>query len=92
MGMSLFSTVLPVFMASAAIRRIGASKTALIGTLGPILTIFFGYWLLDEPLTGWQMGGAGLVLAGVMLVSKRPVTAVVQPPPVAAPLGAGGTQ
>jgi len=91
MGMSLFSTVLPVFMASAAIRRIGASKTALIGTLGPILTIFFGYWLLDEPLTGWQMGGAGLVLAGVMLVSKRPVTAVVQPPPVAAPLGAGGT-
>ena len=26
--------------------------TALIGTLGPILTIFFGYWLLDEPLTG----------------------------------------
>ena len=92
MGMSLFSTVLPVFMASAAIRRIGASKTALIGTLGPILTIFIGYWLLDEPLTGWQMGGAGLVLAGVMLVSKRPVTAVVQPPPVAAPLGAGGTQ
>lgn len=92
MGMSLFSTVLPVFMASAAIRRIGASKTALIGTLGPILTIFFGYWLLDEPLTGWQMGGAGLVLAGVMLVSKRPVTAVVQTPPVAAPLGAGGTQ
>lgn len=92
MGMSLFSTVLPVFMASAAIRRIGASKTALIGTLGPILTIFFGYWLLDEPLTGWQMGGAGLVLAGVMLVSKRPVTAVVQPPPVAAPFGAGGTQ
>lgn len=92
MGMSLFSTVLPVFMASAAIRRIGASKTALIGTLGPILTIFSGYWLLDEPLTGWQMGGAGLVLAGVMLVSKRPLTAVVQPPPVAAPLGAGGTQ
>lgn len=92
MGMSLFSTVLPVFMASAAIRRIGASKTALIGTLGPILTIFFGYWLLDEPLTAWQMGGAGLVLAGVMLVSKRPVTAVGQPPPVAAPLGAGGTQ
>ena len=70
LGMAVFSTVLPVFMTSAAIRRIGASKTALIGTLGPILTIFFGVWLLDEPLTWWQMGGAVLVLAGVMLISK----------------------
>ena len=70
LGMAVFSTVLPVFMTSAAIRRIGASKTALIGTLGPILTIFFGVWLLDEPLTWWQMGGAALVLAGVMLISK----------------------
>lgn len=70
LGMAVFSTILPVFMTSAAIRRIGASKTALIGTLGPILTIFFGVWLLDEPLTWWQMGGAALVLAGVMLISK----------------------
>ena len=70
LGMAVFSTVLPVFMTSAAIRRIGASKTALIGTLGPILTIFFGAWLLGEPLTWWQMGGAALVLAGVMLISK----------------------
>ena len=46
------------------------NKTALIGTLGPILTIFFGVWLLDESLTWWQMGGAALVLAGVMLISK----------------------
>nr|WP_233244300.1 DMT family transporter [Acidovorax sp. HMWF029] len=66
----MFSTKLPVFVTSAAIRRIGASKTALIGTLGPILTIFFGAWLLGEPLSAWQLGGAALVLAGVMLISK----------------------
>ena len=70
-GMAIFSTVLPVFMTSAAIRRIGASRTALIGTLGPILTIFLGAWLLGEPLTWWQMGGAALVLAGVWLAGKR---------------------
>lgn len=70
LGMALFSTVFPVFMTSAAIRRIGAPRTALIGTLGPILTIFFGVWLLDEPLSVWQMAGAGLVLAGVLLISK----------------------
>jgi drug/metabolite transporter (DMT)-like permease len=71
LAMAIFSTVLPVFMTSAAIRRIGASKTALIGTLGPMLTIFFSSWLLDEPLSWWQIGGAALVLAGVLLISRR---------------------
>ena len=70
-AMALVSTVLPVFMLSAAIRRIGASKTVLIGTLGPVLTIFFGWWLLGEPLSFAQMTGTGLVLAGVLLVSWR---------------------
>ena len=73
LGMAVFSTVLPVFMTSAAIRRIGAARTALIGTLGPMLTIFFGYWLLAEPMSVWQMMGAGLVLAGVLLISRRKV-------------------
>lgn len=72
-GMAVFSTVLPVFMTSAAIRRIGAARTALIGTLGPMLTILFGYWLLAEPMSVWQMMGAGLVLAGVLLISRRKV-------------------
>jgi len=73
LGMAVFSTVLPVFMTSAAIRRIGAARTALIGTLGPMLTIFFGYWLLAEPMSVWQMMGAGLVLAGVLPISRRKV-------------------
>ncbi len=81
LGMAVFSTVLPVFMTSAAIRRIGASRTALIGTLGPMLTIFFGCWLLDEPLSWSQMAGAGLVLAGVLLISKRGKPAVPIAPP-----------
>lgn len=70
LAMALFSTVLPVFMTSAAIRRVGAAKVVLIGTLGPMLTIFFSWWLLDEAISLPQMVGAGLVLAGVMQVSK----------------------
>jgi len=70
-GMALFSTVLPVLWQSAAIRRIGAARAVLIGTLGPVLTIFFGWWLLAEPLSLAQLAGAGLVLAGVLLVGRR---------------------
>lgn len=69
-AMALFSTVLPVFMQSAAIRRIGSAKAVLLGTLGPMLTIFLGWGILDEPLSAAQFGGAGLVLAGVLLVSR----------------------
>jgi len=82
LGMAVFSTVLPVFMTSAAIRRIGAARTALVGTLGPVLTIFFGVWLLGEPLSWWQMGGAALVLAGVLLIGRRKAAG-----PVASPNG-----
>jgi drug/metabolite transporter (DMT)-like permease len=70
-AMALFSTVLPVFMLSAAIRRIGPGQTALIGTLGPVLTIFFGCWLLGEPVSLAQIAGAALVLCGVWLASRR---------------------
>lgn len=70
-AMAIFSTVLPVFWQSAAVQRIGAARTVLIGTLGPILTIFFGWLLLSEPLSVAQLLGAGLVLAGVLLVSRR---------------------
>ena len=70
-AMALFSTVLPVFMQSAAIRRIGSSRAVLLGTIGPTLTIFFGWWLLGEPVSLAQITGTGLVLLGVLLVSRR---------------------
>lgn len=70
-AMAVFSTILPVFMQSAAIRRIGASRAVLIGTLGPMSTIFFGWWWLGEAVSMPQLVGAGLVLAGVLLVSLK---------------------
>ena len=74
-AMALFSTVLPVFMTSEALRRIGANHVAMIGALGPVTTIFFGYAGLDEILTPIQAVGALLVLGGVLLVTLRPARA-----------------
>lgn len=67
-----FSTILPMFWQSASIARIGAARSVLIGTLGPVLTIFFGWWILDEPMSGAQLVGTGLVLGGVLLATRRP--------------------
>jgi drug/metabolite transporter (DMT)-like permease len=70
-AMALFSTVLPVFWQSAAIRRIGAGRAALVGTLGPVLTIFFGWLLLGEQISAAQLAGAALVVAGILVVGRR---------------------
>ncbi|HZR68208.1 MAG TPA: DMT family transporter [Burkholderiales bacterium] len=70
-AMALASTVLPVFITSEALRRIGASQVALVGALGPVTTIFFGWVGLDERMSPIQLAGAALVLFGVLLVSLR---------------------
>lgn len=70
-AMALFSTVLPVFTQSAAIRRIGAGRAALIGTIGPVMTIGMSWAVLGETVSLWQWLGTALVIAGVLLASRR---------------------
>ncbi len=71
LGMAVISTVLPVFMQSAAIRAIGAGPASLVGMVGPLATIFFSWLLLGEQLSVWQMSGAVLVIIGVAIMGKR---------------------
>jgi drug/metabolite transporter (DMT)-like permease len=71
-AIALLSTVLPTFLTAEALKRVGANQVALVGGLGPVTTILFGYLGLDEKMTTLQIVGALLVLAGVMLVTLRP--------------------
>jgi drug/metabolite transporter (DMT)-like permease len=66
---ALACTVLPVFLTMAAVARIGAGMTAQAGMIGPVSTMFLGYWLLAEPIGRTQIAGTGLVLLGVGLLS-----------------------
>lgn len=70
--MATVSTVLPVFMTSEALRRIGANHVAILGALGPVTTVFLGWLGLDEQLAPLQILGGILVLMGVVLVSVKP--------------------
>jgi drug/metabolite transporter (DMT)-like permease len=72
LAMAVFSTVLPTYLVAEAIKRIGANRTSLVGSLGPVFTIALGFWILGEPLHWVQLGGAALVLAGVTLVTLQP--------------------
>ena len=71
LAMTILSTLLPVYALSAAIQRIGSSKTAIIATLGPVLTIIMSMHLLDDMLTAMQWVGVLLVMVGVWQVNRR---------------------
>jgi drug/metabolite transporter (DMT)-like permease len=71
LAMALFSTVIPVFAQTAAIRRIGAGRASLFSMVGPLLTIGFGWWLLNESASLEQGIGALMVIAGILIVSRR---------------------
>ncbi len=67
--MAIFSTVLPVFLLTAGIRRIGSGEASLIGSIGPIFTIYLAHVFLNETVSSLQIVGSLLVLAGVVAVS-----------------------
>jgi drug/metabolite transporter (DMT)-like permease len=67
--MAAVSTVLPIVLTAEGIRRIGASHASIVGSVGPVATIFLGFAFLGEAITLVQLAGAALVLAGVLIVS-----------------------
>ncbi|MCD6041731.1 MAG: multidrug transporter permease [Burkholderiales bacterium] len=69
--LATFSTVVPVFLQTEALKRIGANHFALIGAVGPVSVAITSALGLDEPF-GWpQALGGLLVIFGVLLVSVR---------------------
>jgi len=68
-AMAIFSTVLPVFLLSFSISRIGSGSASLIGSIGPVSTIYMAYVILGESISLLQIAGSSLVLVGVLIIS-----------------------
>ena len=51
------------------LRHYMASQLGVFSFMTPLFGVAFGVWLLNEPLESSFMGGAALVLAGIVLVS-----------------------
>ncbi len=74
LAMALFSTLLPSFLVSEAIKRLGASTFSIFGSLGPVSTIILAFFFLDERITYLQIFGMLVVIFGVTLVSRKKTT------------------
>lgn len=64
-------TVLPSYMINEAIMRIGATRTTVIGSVGPILTLLLAISVLGEPTSIFHILGMGVAVVGVSLVSRK---------------------
>ncbi len=67
--MAFVATVLPSFLVMEAIRRIGATRAAIIGSVGPISTIILAYYFLGEAFGVLQLVGTVIVIIGVMVIA-----------------------
>jgi len=72
-AMAIGATVIPSFLISEAIARVGPGPASVTGGAGPIITTLLAVLLLGEPLTAWHVAGMALVIAGVMVLSRKKV-------------------
>jgi drug/metabolite transporter (DMT)-like permease len=70
----LVCTVVSIRAFFAGLQRLGATQTALLSGMEPVLTIALATWLLNESMTALQVCGGLVVLVAVMwqTLGRRP--------------------
>ncbi|HLZ15856.1 MAG TPA: DMT family transporter [Cyclobacteriaceae bacterium] len=69
--MAAIATVIPSYMVTAAINRIGSGNVAIVGSVGPVSTLVLANIFLAEPISLWQLVGTALILTGVLIISRQ---------------------
>lgn len=70
-GISLVSTIVSIGLFVKALKIIGPSRTSILGTFEPIVSIIMGIVLFKELITTALIIGAVLILASVVILAKE---------------------
>lgn len=68
--MAVLSTVIPSYLVTMGIRRIGSDNAAIVGSVGPVSTILLAYFFLNESVFAMQIVGTCMILIGVILIGR----------------------
>lgn len=71
LSLAIFATVIPSFMMSEGLKRIGANNVAIISAIGPVSTIVQAHYFLGERIFTEQVVGTLLVITGVLLTGWK---------------------
>ncbi len=77
--LGVVSTVLSIVLLWQSVNLIGATRSALVGAISPLVSIVLGVTLLGERMTAIQAVGGALILAGVLIVQLRPMELSARP-------------
>lgn len=69
--LAILATVIPSFLISGGIKKIGSSNVAIISSIGPVSTIIQAHYILGEKIFIEQVIGTILVISGVLLTGWR---------------------
>jgi drug/metabolite transporter (DMT)-like permease len=69
--LAIFATVIPSFLISFGMKRIGSNNVAIISGIGPVSTILQAHFVLGEKIFMEQIAGTALVIIGVLLIGWR---------------------
>jgi drug/metabolite transporter (DMT)-like permease len=69
--LAIMATVLPSFMVSGGMKRIGSNNVAIISAIGPVSTIIQAHFILGEKVFPAQIAGTILVIIGVVLIGWK---------------------
>ncbi len=67
-GLSLISTVVAILTLFKGMKLIGPSKTSIISTFEPVVTVLVAYAAFTEKLLPVQLAGGVLILAAVIMI------------------------
>jgi len=71
-AIAIVSTVTPIALFFAGLRRVGPSTAAILSTLEPPTTVALAFVVFGESLTVVQLAGAALVLGAAVSLQWRP--------------------
>lgn len=71
LGLALFPTIISIETINIAIKLIGSTTTAILGSLEPLTALFFGVVVFHEQLTPRIICGIVAIILGVILIIKR---------------------
>jgi drug/metabolite transporter (DMT)-like permease len=69
--LAILATVIPSFLISFGLKRIGSNNVAIISGIGPVSTIVQAHFILGEKIFAEQIAGTILVISGVLLIGWR---------------------
>ena len=69
--LAVIATVIPTFLISAGLKKMGSNNVAIVSSIGPVSTIIQAHFILGERIFTAQIAGTILVIAGVVMIGWK---------------------